>query len=191
MSKETQDSSHPPLGWKLIESKVAYYGRFPVREDVLEAEADGRRMLYTYLDIRRDAVAVLALTDSGEAVLVRQYRHPLRRTTLEVPAGALDPGEDPEAGALRELEEETGYRAGQIRPLGAYHPSTPLLPTMMRLYFATNLDYHAPKPDAFEIIQVELVPVGDLLQAVLDGKHPEATLTASLLFAAQRGWLPT
>ncbi|MDE2815294.1 MAG: hypothetical protein OXK81_01170, partial [Chloroflexota bacterium] len=73
MSKETQDSSHPPLGWKLIESKVAYYGRFPVREDVLEAEADGRRMLYTYLDIRRDAVAVLALTDSGEAVLVRQY----------------------------------------------------------------------------------------------------------------------
>lgn len=191
MSKDPQETSRTALGWKTVESKVAYKGRFPVREDVLEAEADGRRMLYTYLDIRRDAVAVLALTDSGEAVLVRQYRHPLRRTTLEVPAGALDPGEDPEAGALRELEEETGYRAGQIRSLGTYHPSTPLLPTMMRLYFATNLDYHAPKPDAFEIIQVELVPVGDLLQAVLDGKHPEATLTASLLFAAQRGWLPT
>ena len=191
MSNETHQDSRPPLGWKIIESKVAYRGRFPVREDLLEAELDGRRMLYTYLDIRRDAVAVLALTDAGEAVLVRQYRHPLRRATLEVPAGALDPGESPEAGALRELEEETGYRAGQIRPLGMYHPSTPLLPTMMRLYFATNLDYHAPKPDAFEIIQVELVPVGDLLQAVLDGKHPEATLTVSLLFAAQRGWLPT
>ena len=191
MSKETQDDSCLPLGWKTIESKVAYSGRFPVREDLLEADVDGRRMLYTYLDIRRDAVAVLALPDAGEAVLVRQYRHPLRRTTLEVPAGALDPGEDPASGALRELEEETGYRAGQIRPLGTYHPSTPLLPMMMRLYFATDLDYHAPKPDAFEIIQVELVPVGDLLQEVLDGKHPEATLTVSLLFATQRGWLPT
>lgn len=169
---------------------MAYQGRFPVCEDVLEADLDGRRMHYTYLDIRRDAVAVLALTEAGEAVLVRQYRHPLRRTTLEVPAGALDPGEEPEAGALRELEEETGYRARTIRPLGAYHPSTPLLALKMRLYFATELDYHAPKRDEFEIMRVELVPVRDLLQQVLEGKRPEAALTVSVLFAAQRGWLP-
>lgn len=191
MSKDTQDDSHPPLGWRTVESKVAYKGRFPVREDVLEAELDGRRMQYTYLDIRRDAVAVLALTAAGEAVLVRQYRHPLRRTTLEVPAGALDPGESPAAGALRELEEETGYRAGEMRPLGAYHPSTPLLATKMHLYFATDLDYHAPKRDEFEIMRVELVPARDLLQQVLDGKRPEAALTVSVLYAAQRGWLPT
>ena len=191
MSKESQDTSHPPLGWKLIDSKVAYSGRFPVREDLLEAELDGRRMTYTYLDIRRDAVAVLALTAAGEAVLVRQYRHPLRRATLEVPAGALDPGEDPAAGALRELEEETGYRAGAMRPLGVYHPSTPLLPLMMRLYFATDLHYHAPKRDEFEIMRVELVPAADLLQQVLDGRRPEAALTVSVLLAAQRGWLPT
>lgn len=185
-----KDGDRPPLGWKLIETKVAYQGRFPVREDLLEAEADGRRMLYTYLDIQRDAVAVLALTDADEAVLVRQYRHPLRSTTLEVPAGALDPGEDPAAGALRELEEETGYRAGKMRPLGRYHPSTPLLPLTMRLYFATELDYHAPKRDEFEIMQVELVPAREILQQVLDGKRPEAALTVSVLFAAQRGWLP-
>ena len=191
MSKQSQNKSRQPLGWKVIESKVAYSGRFPVREDVLEAEVDGRRMLYTYLDIRRDAVAVLALTDVGEAVLVRQYRHPLRRTTLEVPAGALDPGEEPTSGALRELEEETGYRAKNIRPLGLYHPSTPLLPLTMRLYFATELDYHAPKRDEFEIMQVEFVPARDLLQQVLDGKRPEAALTVSVLCAAQRGWLPT
>ena len=191
MSKQSQNKSRQPLGWKVIESKVAYSGRFPVREDVLEAEMDGRRMLYTYLDIRRDAVAVLALTDVGEAVLVRQYRHPLRRTTLEVPAGALDPGEEPSSGALRELEEETGYRARNIRPLGLYHPSTPLLPLTMRLYFATELDYHAPKRDEFEIMQVEFVPARDLLQQVLDGKRPEAALTVSVLCAAQRGWLPT
>ena len=123
-------------------------------------------------------------------MLVRQYRHPLRRTTLEVPAGALDPDEDPASGALRELEEETGYRAGQIRPLGLYHPSTPLLPIMMRLYFATELDYHAPMRDEFEIMQVEFVPARDLLQQVLDGKHPEAALTVSVLLAAQRRWLP-
>ena len=191
MSKDRHHESRTPLGWKLVESKVAYTGRFPVREDVLEAELDGRRMLYTYLDIRRDAVAVLALNDAGEAVLVRQYRHPLRRTTLEVPAGALDPGEDPAAGALRELEEETGYGAGNIQPLGLYHPSAPLLPLMMRLYFATDLHYHAPKRDEFEIMQVERVPAARLLKEVLDGKHPEAALTVSMLFAAQRGWLPS
>ncbi len=191
MSKDTQKDSQPPLGWRVVESKVAYRGRFPVREDLLEAEADGRRMLYTYLDIRRDAVAVLALTAKAEAVLVRQYRHPLRRATLEAPAGALEAGEDPAAGALRELEEETGYRARNIRPLGRYHPSTPLLPLTMRLYFATELHYHAPKHDEFEIMQVELVPVKDLLQQVLDGRRPEAALTVSVLLAAQRGWLPT
>ncbi len=191
MGNSPGEDSDPPLGWKVIESRVAYSGRFPVREDVLEAELDGRRMLYTYLDIRRDAVAVLALTDAGEAVLVRQYRHPLRSTTLEVPAGALDPGEDPPSGALRELEEETGYRARDIRPLGLYHPSAPLLPLTMRLYFATELDYHAPKRDEFEIMQVELVPARELLQQVLDGKRPEAALTVSVLCAAQRGWLPT
>ena len=191
MNKQSQHGARPPLGWKVVASKVAYRGRFPVREDVLEADLDGRRMQYTYLDIRRDAVAVLALTAAGEAVLVRQYRHPLRSTTLEVPAGALDPGESPAAGALRELEEETGYRAAEIRPLGAYHPSTPLLATKMHLYFATDLDYHAPKRDEFEIMQVELVPAGDLLRQVLDGERPEAALTASVLFAAQRGWLPS
>ena len=190
MTKAEQKNSRQPLGWKTVKSKVAYKGRFPVREDLLEAELDGRRMLYTYLDIRRDAVAVLAVTGAGEAVLVRQYRHPLRQTTLEVPAGALDPGEDPIVGALRELEEETGYRAKNMRPLGAYHPSTPLLPLKMLLYFATELDYHAPKRDEFEIMQVELVPVADLLQQVLDGKRPEAALTVSVLLAAQRGWLP-
>ncbi len=190
MSDDTQDDGRPPLGWKLIDSKVVFSGRFPVREDVLEAELDGRRMLYTYLDIRRDAVAVLALTDADEAVLVRQYRHPLRRTTLEVPAGALDPDEDPASGARRELEEETGYRAGKMRPLGLYHPSTPLLPLKMRLYFATELVYHAPQRDEFEIMQVELVPAREILQQVLDGKRPEAALTVSVLLAAQRGWLP-
>ncbi len=190
MNEDARDDAHPKLGWKTVDSKVAYSGRFPVRVDVLEADADGRRMPYTYLDIQRDAVAVLALTDAQEAVLVRQYRHPLRRTTLEVPAGALNRGEDPETGALRELEEETGYRAGAIRPLGVYHPSTPLLPLLMRLYFATNLDYHAPSPDEFEIIQVELVPVADLLAQVLAGERPEAALTVSVLLAAQRGWLP-
>jgi ADP-ribose pyrophosphatase len=187
--KEDQDPAWQQLGWKVVESRVVFQGRFPVRVDTLEAAADGRRMEYTYLDIQRHAAAALAVTSDRKAVLTRQYRHPLGQVMLDLPGGGLGIGEDPRAGAWRELEEETGYRAKHLTLLGRYTPAAPLMAQVMHLFFATGLEQVGPTPDSTEIIQVELVPVDELLTWVLEGQVCDAALMLSVLLAAQRGWL--
>lgn len=92
-----------------------------VREDVLLA--DGFEIDWYYMDTP-PSVMVVAVTEPGELVMVRQYRHNLRRDTWELPAGAVSHGETPEGAACRELEEETGYRLAEgatLRELGAYY----------------------------------------------------------------------
>lgn len=111
----------------------------------------------TILNLRRDEVTVLhgtsyreivehnggavlaALTDEGKMVMVRQFRKPAERVMLEVPAGKIDPGEKPEKTAKRELAEETGYRARQVRYLTEFYPSVGYAEEVLYLYLCTGL----------------------------------------------------
>ncbi len=98
------------------------------------------------------AVAVLPITRENRAVLVWQYRYPTRGSLLEIPAGKLDPGESPEACALRELGEETGYRAGRLVALGAAYPSPGFSGELLHLFWATDLEPGPAHPDADELL---------------------------------------
>jgi ADP-ribose pyrophosphatase len=95
---------------------------FRIREDEAENPRTGSVRPYVALEAP-DWVNVIALTPEGELVLVRQWRHGTRRFELELPAGALEPGESPEAAAARELLEETGYTARSISRLGEVAPN--------------------------------------------------------------------
>jgi len=93
------------------------------------------------------AVTVLPLFDDGRVCFIENYRVAVDQTLIELPAGTLEPGEDPADTARRELAEETGYRAGRIQRMGAFYTSPGILDELMHLYLATSLQ---PGPMALE-----------------------------------------
>lgn len=128
------------------------------------------------------AVAIVALTESGKIALVRQYRTALDRVTVEIPAGKLEPGEDPLEAAKRELREETGFEAGKIAFLTNIAPSPGYTDEIIRVFLATHLTFVGADPDDDEFLNVDLVDVNELIDAVLDGKIEDAkTVVGALL----------
>lgn len=141
---------------------------------------DGREALR---DVVRHpgAVAVVALTDDGRICLVRQYRTALGRVTVELPAGKLDPNEDPLACARRELEEETGMVADKIAYLTTIATSVGFADELIHIYMARGLTMARSNPDADEFINVDLVELDALIDAVLDGQIEDAKTVVGAL----------
>lgn len=128
------------------------------------------------------AVAIVALTDDGRICLVRQYRTSLARVTVEIPAGKLDPGENPLTCAKRELLEETGMEAEKIAFLTTIATSDGFTDELIHIYMATGLHFAESCPDADEFINVDLVPLSELIDAVLDGRIEDCkTVTGALI----------
>jgi ADP-ribose pyrophosphatase len=135
------------------------------------------------------SVVVLAIDNTKNKrdpwiVVERQYRHAANRFLWELPAGKLEPGEDPLLGAQRELAEETGYRANKWKPLVEYYASPGFLGESMKVFVAEGLVAGDSHPDDDEHIAFRLVKLSELLKlielgAILDGK----TLSAVLLYA--------
>ncbi len=175
-----------PDAYTLHESRVLFdHAWVRVVADTLEHA--GRRFPYFYLESPVDSVAVVALTGAGEVVLTRQYRHPVRQVIYDLPAGRLGPGEDPEAGARRELAEETGYQAGQVELLGRYNPFPGSLKVTGHLFFASGLTPGPQRLDEGEELTVQHVPFAEALGMVLRGECIDGSLQLGLLLAAQKG----
>ncbi|MDL5142010.1 NUDIX hydrolase [Bacillus atrophaeus] len=105
------------------------------------------------------AVAVLAVTDSNKIILVNQYRKPLERTIVEIPAGKLEKGEEPEYTALRELEEETGYTAKKLTKITAFYTSPGFADEIVHLFLAEDLSVLEEKRELDEDEFVEVMEV--------------------------------
>lgn len=128
------------------------------------------------------AVAVVALTDDGQICLVRQYRTAIDRVTVEIPAGKLDPGEDPLECAHRELLEETGFVAKKMAYLTTIATSAGFTDELIHLYMATGLEFKQSNPDADEFLNVDLVDLPEFIDAVLDGRVEDVkTITGALI----------
>ena len=127
------------------------------------------------------AVAIVALTDDGNICLVRQYRAALGRVTVEIPAGKLDPGEDPLVCAHRELLEETGMQAERMAFLTTIATCVGFGDELIHLYMATGLSFAHSDPDADEFINVDIVPLSELIDAVLDGRIEDSKTVVGAL----------
>lgn len=130
-----------------------------------------------------DVVIVVPFLDDEKLVMIRQYRYPLGKVILEFPAGHVESGEDPAETARRELEEETGYRAGKMEHIYTYHPAVSRTKQNVHVYRATGLsDSGRTSHDGGEDIVIETMTVGELRKTIAERKVESAgTLVAYLL----------
>ena len=132
------------------------------------------------------AVLVVPLLDDNRLVLVSNYRVAVAGRLLELPAGTLEAGEEPRAAAARELEEETGYRAGRIRPLAEFYTSPGFCDELMRVFVAEDLEHVGQRLEPHEDIEVEIVGADEALSMIDDGRIQDGKSIAGLLMWARR-----
>ena len=136
--------------------------------------------------VHNGAAVIVPVTSTGELVLVRQYRPGSDKMMLELPAGKLDgPGEDPQNCALRELQEETGYRANKIRPLLKLHPLAAYCTEQITMFLAEDLEPGASKPDEEEFVETELYSLPALLAMIDNGEISDMKTIMGILYYAR------
>ena len=131
------------------------------------------------------AAVILPLVDDKTVCLIRNYRIAVDKTLLELPAGTLERGEPPEKTAFRELEEETGYRAGKLELLSTYHPSPGVMDETMYVYLATELEMFQPAREDGEEIENHLVSLTEAREMIRDGRIADGKTIAGLLYYFQ------
>jgi ADP-ribose pyrophosphatase len=134
--------------------------------------------------LHRGAVAMVALDTDGEVFLVRQYRHAPGKDLVEVPAGKLAEGEDPQQCARRELMEEIGYDAGEWVKLASFYTSPGFSDEMLHLYLARDLRPGKADPDEDEFLEIMHVPLAEALSMVSRGEIEDSKTIAGLSLAA-------
>ncbi|MBP7745096.1 MAG: NUDIX hydrolase [Phycisphaerae bacterium] len=137
------------------------------------------------------AAVILPVLDDGRLVLIRNYRVAVGEELIELPAGTLEPGEAPATCVVRELAEETGYRAGQVTPLVSFYSSPGILTERMHTFVATQLTPGPMELDAGEEIEVTTLTLAEALSAVRAGRITDGKTILALLyyerFACERG----
>ena len=130
-----------------------------------------------------DGVAVLPLDERNNVLTVTQYRYVFGRTLLEIPAGKLDPGEDPVSGALRELKEETGAVPDTFLPLGHIIPAPGCYSEILHLFLARGLHMEEQHLDPDEFLNVERIPFDEMVHRCMSGEIEDAKTIAAVLKA--------
>jgi ADP-ribose pyrophosphatase len=180
---------------RVVDSRVLHRGRYlTFRIDTIE-RADGTRSERDIVG-HPGAVAILALDPDDQVLLVRQYRTATQGILLEIPAGTLDTdqttgaAEEPDLAARRELEEETGYRAGSWQRLASFWTAPGFASELMHLYLATDLRPAHPDerlgPDEDEHLRLERMPFADAVDAVERGEIADAKSILGLLWLDRR-----
>lgn len=133
------------------------------------------------------ASSVIPVLPNGDIILVKQYRYPIGKITLEVPAGKLDsPDEDPQYCAKRELSEETGYEADYIEELTTIATTVGFSNEYIHLYVAKGLNAGKQHTDEDEFINIVTIPLTEAVEMVLDGRIRDAKSVVSILMLERR-----
>jgi ADP-ribose pyrophosphatase len=131
------------------------------------------------------AAAVVPLLEDGSVLLVRQYRYATGGWLLEIPAGKLDPGESPESCAIRETEEETGYRPGELQPLGWIWTTPGFADEKIWLFLATGLQQTTQVLGDDEVLSLERMPLAEAVEKAANGEINDSKSAVALLRARE------
>lgn len=178
---DEHDPDPGALTWPLVESRsgedlILFRARYDLRRHPSSEQVFRRIVLESV-----DWVNVVALTDAGACVMVRQFRFGVGYPTLEIPGGMVDPGESPLTAARRELAEETGYAGGDWRYLGAVEPNPAVHDNLCHHYLASGVTRAGPPaPTAGEAIAVSLASPDELAAAARAGEIRHALALSAL-----------
>lgn len=175
------------MKWKTLSSEyITKFIYFTSRKDKCETP-QGKIVEQYYVVEMGLTVVALGITEDNEAILIKQYRHPVEETLLEIPGGFADENEDPKKAVERELLEETGYTFSNIEYVGEVAANPGVLTNYTKLYLATggkkiakqSLDYN-------EEIEILLVPLQQLKEMFLQNKFVQALHTCCIFYALQK-----
>jgi ADP-ribose pyrophosphatase len=177
---------NPPLG-ETLASRRGFDGAW-VHVRVDDVRLPTGRIATREVVEHPGSVAIVGVTTDGNVLLLRQSHHAIGRTLLGIPAGTLEPGETPEACARRELEEETGYRAGQLIQLASYYTSPGYTNERLTIFYAKDCEPAGGEIDPDELIRVatmRLTAISSLLEPGPDQLQDAKTLIGLLLLLRQ------
>lgn len=165
---------------KVIHSERIFQGRVVnLRLDTVQLP-NGRTTQREIVE-HRGAVAIVPLLDDRTVLMIRQFRLAANEVLLEVPAGTLEPAESPEICAARELQEETGYRAGTIRRIFSQFLAPGYSQEILHVFLAQDLEPTTQQSEEDEHVEVVTVPLASAVDMVLDGQIKDAKTIAALL----------
>jgi len=163
----------------ILSSKTTYsFKQFSIIEDELLFD-NGHRGKHATVK-HNGAVVILPLTDDGKILFIRQYRHSVGKVIVEIPAGTLNLGEDPSECALRELQEETGYSAKTLIPLGIVYPAPGFCSERQHLFFAKDLFESRLAGDEDEIIDVAPLSLDEAINLIRLGEIEDSKSIAAI-----------
>jgi ADP-ribose pyrophosphatase len=164
--------------------KTIYKGKIfdVVEAEIREGDVEYRREIV----VHKGSAVIVPVFPDGSVALVRQYRHAAGKYLLEIPAGTLDPAEDPLEGAKRELEEEIGAVAGRIEKLTEFWVSPGFLTEKMHLYIATELTETAQHLEEDEILTIERYSFPAAYEMIRKGEIEDAKTMIGLILAGAR-----
>ena len=169
----------------MLRHERVYEGKV-VSLDVDEVEEPGEVQGKREVVRQSGSVAALPVLSDGRIVLVRQYRYAVDAFVWELPAGRRDPGETPEEGARRELEEEVGLRAGTLEPISTFWTTPGFCDEVMFLFRASDLEQVPPRPEADERIEQATFTLDQALAMVGRGEIREGKTLVALLLEQER-----
>lgn len=175
IAEKPQDIEAVALGYieQTEESTGIFNGRIiTVHEDTVQL-VDGTQAKREIVD-HNGGVAIIGLTEEGEVLLVRQFRAPYKEVLFEIPAGKLEKGEDPFEAAKREFQEECGCTAENFKYIGELYPTPGYCGEIIRLYYATGLEFGEQHLDEDERLDVYKVPLGEAFDRCINGEFKDA-----------------
>lgn len=169
--------------WTWLSRRIVYDNPWITVEERQALNPVGAPAIYGIVRMKRLAVGVLPIDAAGQVALVGQWRPPLEAYCWEMPEGGAEPGEAPLICAKRELEEETGLRAGQFQEILRLDLSNSVTDERAIVFLATDLTQGTPAPEATEVLSRKVMPFAELLTEVLEGRICDSLTVAAVLRA--------